>query len=561
MSAASQSPTLRFFGSLKNLFTKAPAAPAAERKSVVAPVKTAPVRPVAARTGANGTEHISKAHAASSAKSNGQVIVLPLQNVIMAMTTDLRGKVRSAVSDDLTISVPVDKVLPQLGKGAVKIPFGEVRRAAPHVFAVGIDHDHLPVVLPLAEVVSQLNPTLLPRRNDQKQQASISEDIVSPFSNLNGQNVVVATPTPPAASQTPAVSTPIPKRAAPFDTTPVFRTVKPLPASSNTKRFARVPASSIPAPMPPSTTTPAAPVVPEATPVVPARPAKPSAAFAFAPITPIAPDETEAADSKPIPMPTVTPKLPEASVRSKPVLEPAAPITPLSPAPAPVVPGGPPLTVAVAALVQEWPETLRQEIVKLNLASGQLALPAHLIEAGLKRGKVAFPWKQLRVWMTPMSTSPSVHDDIEVMLPLKVIAPLFLSRNKSAGAPQNVVAVDETIPNLFFGFPQPEPAAPVTPPAPAVLTPAATAKPVDTNYYVFDDNSDTAFVDQTAVKRPMSQAGSGTDFLVKYSTPNEIVSRAAALDGVAGVGHYYVGGIPEQDMKTRVVDAEQVAGH
>ena len=58
---------------------------------------------------------------------------------------------------------------------------------------------------------------------------------------------------------------------------------------------------------------------------------------------------------------------------------------------------------------------------------------------------------------------------------------------------------------------------------------------METNYYVFGDNSDTAFVDQTEVKRPASQqAGTGTEFVAKYATPNEIVSRAAALDGVTG---------------------------
>jgi len=38
-------------------------------------------------------------------------------------------------------------------------------------------------------------------------------------------------------------------------------------------------------------------------------------------------------------------------------------------------------------------------------------------------------------------------------------------------------------------------------------------------------------VDETEFKR---KSATGTDFIVKYATPNEIVSRAAALDGVAG---------------------------
>jgi predicted regulator of Ras-like GTPase activity (Roadblock/LC7/MglB family) len=57
------------------------------------------------------------------------------------------------------------------------------------------------------------------------------------------------------------------------------------------------------------------------------------------------------------------------------------------------------------------------------------------------------------------------------------------------------------------------------------------SKPVDTNYYVWSDNSETAQVDESEYKR---KSPTGTDFIARYATPNEIVSRAAALDGVAG---------------------------
>src|SRR5258708_40090859 len=40
-----------------------------------------------------------------------------------------------------------------------------------------------------------------------------------------------------------------------------------------------------------------------------------------------------------------------------------------------------------------------------------------------------------------------------------------------------------------------------------------------------------ARVDASEYKRPPTP---GTDFLTRYATPNEVVSRAAALDGVAG---------------------------
>jgi predicted regulator of Ras-like GTPase activity (Roadblock/LC7/MglB family) len=133
-------------------------------------------------------------------------------------------------------------------------------------------------------------------------------------------------------------------------------------------------------------------------------------------------------------------------------------------------------------------------------------------------------------------------------LPLRLIAPLFIAKQKQIAPVRNKVEVDDNIPNLFFGFPQPDsPAAAVevpaaTPPtAPkqevaedpgANFTPAQKPAGVpDTNFYVWGDSADTPHVDDTEFKRKPSI---GTEFLSRYATPNEVVSRAAALDGVIG---------------------------
>jgi predicted regulator of Ras-like GTPase activity (Roadblock/LC7/MglB family) len=134
----------------------------------------------------------------------------------------------------------------------------------------------------------------------------------------------------------------------------------------------------------------------------------------------------------------------------------------------------------------------------------------------------------LRSWIRP-SPLPAVsaNDGAVLELPLKVVAPVFLARQNETAKSQQKVAIDEAIPNLFFGFPQPEPGGATQngSAAPAV------AKPVDTNYYVWDDSADTVRSDETEMKR---SATPGTSFVTRYATPNEVVSRASALDGVAG---------------------------
>ena len=41
------------------------------------------------------------------------------------------------------------------------------------------------------------------------------------------------------------------------------------------------------------------------------------------------------------------------------------------------------------------------EIDQLNLMAAQVALPVHLVEPALKRGRVIFSWRDLRSWIKP----------------------------------------------------------------------------------------------------------------------------------------------------------------
>jgi len=180
-------------------------------------------------------------------------------------------------------------------------------------------------------------------------------------------------------------------------------------------------------------------------------------------------------------------------------------------------------------LAANWPEALRQEIMQLKLVEAHLSLPWDIIEAALKHGRATFPWRTVRGWIRPAPLpSISAHDAVELEFPLRVIAPLFLARQSAATKTQKKVTLDEGIPNLFFGFPRPDASPQAAGAAPGS---GAVSKPVDTNYYVWGDNSETARVDESEYKR---KSPSGTDFLTRCATPNEIVSRAAALDGVAG---------------------------
>jgi predicted regulator of Ras-like GTPase activity (Roadblock/LC7/MglB family) len=450
--------------------------------SASAPVK---VVPVAATPTPTPT-------AAPTPAENANELQLPLQPIIAAMPMELRAKVLQTPPEGTVISIPLDKVLTQLARGAVKISFGELRQAAPGVFVnSGGDHDHKPVMLPLNEILTRLNPGLLARRGTQKQ-VELTNDIGSPFGAL-GQGIKISTkpfnpsaasPAPPSQAVTPPIRMP----------TPPSRMVTPAVSS----------ASIQPPPPAPRIAAPAMRIT--------------------------APQNNNNGGSKPAAK--VAPPLP---------MEPAV------------------ISAPLAALSEDWPEGLRLEITRLNLSNAQVLLPANSIEPALKRGRVTFTWQNLRSLIKPTPPPASIHDGVVLELPLKVIAPLFLTRQKAAPPQRQAVLPPADIPILFFGFPQPQAEAPVLEapvpiaqqaeapvlerpvseapikaPEPEVNRPAlkpVDAKLADSNYYMWGETNDAPRMDETEYKHPQKPA---TDFTSRYATPQEIITRAMALPGVAG---------------------------
>jgi predicted regulator of Ras-like GTPase activity (Roadblock/LC7/MglB family) len=397
---------------------------------------------------------------------NGRGIELPLQLILSGLPLELRPRLIQPDAGALTISIPLEKVLAQLSRGSVKITFGELRQAAPDLFSPEEDRDRVLVPLPLGEILARLNPALITRRRVQKQ-VEVPAEICSPFDQRSQGLIFSVGPTKPESVPT---SAPAPRHLPPPSPVSI------APAARGGLAFA-------PTPPPPGAAPPSAPAMNSAS----------------------------------------------RALREFSSSPPTAPVPPAPTAPTPPSPSDPnPLLVGLTSLAESWPEAVRQELVQLNLVDARVALPTEVVERALKQGRVAFTWKTLRSWIRP-SPLPAVsaHDSLVLELPLKVVAPPFLARQKEAAKLQKRVSVDDDIPNLFFGSPRPEASSAVAVPAAS----PAVGRPTDTNFYVWDDTSDRARIQEDETKRGPTP---GTKFVAKYATPNEVVSRAAALDGVAG---------------------------
>ena len=425
----------------------------------------------------SAVEPVQVAPAVQAAPVNSDQIQLPLQPILTGLPMELRGKIMASNTAGLVISIPVEKVLPQLATGLVRISFGELRHLVPGVFAnSGGEHDAKPVALPLNQILAQINPILLARRSAQKQ-VQISDDISSPF-DTRGQGLKISTdkikPAPAAV--------PVPQEPPPMSrfTTPSVAPVAPLPVGTAPQGFT------------PRWKAPADHGVANGVGNGGSSVSNPGLNGSRKPQgfdVPLEPAATKA-------------KAPSPAALDKPILAP------------------------LAALAESWPEALRTEIELLDLTHAQVALPANLVEPALKRGRVIFAWRDLRSWIQNVAVAVSVHDEVELELPLKVLAPLIFTRQKN-GVAVKKISVSEEIPNLFFGFPQPVSAPPAA--TPPTSTPSAIAAAIpaqDTNYITRANEPQTT---DSEFKRK-----GGTDFSSRSATPADIVSRAMQLPGVAG---------------------------
>jgi predicted regulator of Ras-like GTPase activity (Roadblock/LC7/MglB family) len=431
----------------------------------------------AARPAAAGISTVSTARAE---------LKLPLASLFNSLPVELQAAVLSERIAASTVALPLHRILPQLGQGAVRVTFGEIRTSVPEAFNLGEERDGIEISLPLAELVSRISPALLQRRN--RQRVEVPADIQSPF---GAKGLGLSLGQPEAKSTVPT-----PRGAPP---------VVPVPPAPEGR--ARGPVSPAPSPRLPGGNGHG-------------RSGGASGTEQFRRATAPAPAPDGAAVGSGG----------EAS-RSATV---------------------PDLLVPLARLCEKWPDAIRVEMAEWNLNEATVALPGAEVEAGLKRGRVTFTWRALRSHLRPaVNTGVSAHDNLALELPLAVLAPLFLAHQRGKTAPAPRVTVDENIPNLFFGFPQPEAPAPApapvreAPPSPAPVArpveptapaPAPVAPPAaDTNYFIWEDDKDVKLLDGSEPVPVRPPGGSpGTNFLSRRATPNEVVTRAAVLEGVYG---------------------------
>jgi predicted regulator of Ras-like GTPase activity (Roadblock/LC7/MglB family) len=341
---------------------------------------------------------------------------LQLLAIVQKFPEELRKLVIKLPPPEAMVALPLPTIQKFLPTGSVKMSLASVVRQSPAgTFAPINTGDKRLVEVPLAEIFKRISPAVLKKREDQRF-TDLAADGFDIFGDQENPHVLAPrfdeqpaslsrAVTPPPLSMT----TPAPQSQRTLHN-PLGNGIVPPPGVGSTHRAPTSAPLSNPALRPPSSE----PEELQRVQIIPAG---------FAGSTTPPPQSSPAIDQ-------------------------------------------PPLVVPVKELAQAWPEPIKSEAFELNGTT--VSLPSSYVSMGLARGKVAFAWGQLRGWMSPSPSAPTKADEsIELLLPLRVIAPAFLKHTRS-GQQKKSMDLDDTIPPLFAPSraSTPPPVAPEAPEAP-----------------------------------------------------------------------------------------------
>ncbi len=145
-------------------------------------------------------------------RSPDDAIRVPLTEIVARLPAALAPLTSASVKGAFLL--PVKTALGQLPSGAVRIPFGQIRQSAPPgTFANDASLDETLVELPLPRIVAAISPSLLARREGQRQ-VEVPTEISGIFGPKDKSSARIAAPSAGPVFHT-APPTPIAPRPAP----------------------------------------------------------------------------------------------------------------------------------------------------------------------------------------------------------------------------------------------------------------------------------------------------------------------------------------------------------
>ena len=414
--------------------------PAAHRASTSTAVSAAPppAAPAAPQhrmqTAGPGPSANATSGGAPAAAEPEASIEVPYKALFTKLNPDIQKLAARQPKSSETLRLPVSRIQSQLASGSVKLTFAELRQYSPAGLFAQNGHEGDLVLLPLSELLPRLKPEHLGRRSVKK--IEVPKDLDDVFGPGGTKLRISEKPSAGAA--------PKPKSSA--ETIADFKAkLAAAAAAQGGPPPAAQPSAPIPGPAPELRAAPAAPAATVPAPAIP--------------LTTVAPSSE--ASTGPIKAPSLDPAL--AGAAKKPVRN--------------------VLTLPLAEFGKHWSAAGKEQLAGLCPHSAEI--PMDLIEMGLKRGKLVYPWTQFKTWVQPAEGSalPELANEEQIDLPLAMVAPRFMAQHKPLRKQKKIKLSDE-IPDVFGPREGEKPAgtpAPASAAAPATATPATPAAAVPQN--------------------------------------------------------------------------------
>jgi len=411
-----------------------------------------------------------------------EVASLSLRAILEKLPTELRAIVNQMPEPGVKIMLPVNTIMKQLPSGAVRMSLASLlRQAPPGTFRKTDIEEKQMVDVPLAEVFKNVNAKRLGLRSDQRRY-DVPEDAAGLFGKTGHSRSV-------NGGGGSGIAEPPPPR-----------TVNAKPAT---------PAAAAPAPASQPDPRPEPAKIIRMPGIEPATPA---------PVASAAPSPKNGNGNGHAPAPKPQPAAPASKDGE--------------------------LVISFVELAAGWPEGIRNELSMLP-GDTKLVIPATAVSAGLQKGKVAFPWSQVRMWMRPgLPGSTAIPEDFDLIFPLKIVAPAFVAAT-GATKRREAAELDHSLPD-FFGPAAGKKAEPAPPaPAPVAAEPVIPPQAKASNPEPAPAPSPLKFTLVREEPVPIAEAVPPAAPSVvpaiapalpeePVSSPADLVKRTCALPGVAG---------------------------
>src|SRR5439155_16310802 len=155
------------FGVIKKLFSRKSSDSAESSAISLAAARQSP-----SSTDASGQQSPDANHydaAGNDVMAEGESLQISLRSLVHGMPKELQTKHASSIPSDAFIKLYRGALVAQLAQGAVRVPFGLIRKLSPAgIFPTATDHDNKLVEIPLKELIRTLGPAAFSRRGDQK---------------------------------------------------------------------------------------------------------------------------------------------------------------------------------------------------------------------------------------------------------------------------------------------------------------------------------------------------------------------------------------------------------